>query len=221
MIAPEQSSSFVAAMEQVLDVYRRPYDKRYPVINMDESPKQLIAESKTPLPAKPGQERRYDYEYVREGVCNIFLACEALRGKRYVKVTEQKTKKDWAIFMKEIVDEHYPDARKITLIMDNLATHTPGALYEEFEPCEAKRIWDRFAIVYTPKHGSWLNVAEIELNVLMNQCLGRRIADMGTVKKEVMAWQQYRNNKTSTIDWRFKTEDARIKLKRLYPKLHS
>lgn len=207
-------------MEQVLDVYKRPYDKRYPVINMDESPKQLISEAKIPLPAKPGQERRYDYEYVREGVCNIFLACEALQGKRYVKVTQQKTKKDWAVFMKEIADEHYKDARKITIVMDNLSTHTPGALYEVFEPKEAKRIWDRFEFVYTPKHGSWLNIAEIELNVLMNQCLGRRIADINIVKKEVAAWQQCRNNKDSKVNWRFKTEDARIKLKRLYPNLH-
>lgn len=208
-------------MEQVLDVYRRPYDSRYPVINMDESPKQLISESKIPLPAKPGQERRYDYEYVREGVCNIFLACEALQGKRYVKVTDQKTKKDWAVFMKEIADERYKDARKITIVMDNLSTHTPGALYEVFEPKEAKRILDRFEFIYTPKHGSWLNIAEIELNVLMNQCLGRRIADVKTVKKEVTAWQKCRNNKVSKVNWRFKTEDARIKLKRLYPKLHA
>jgi DDE superfamily endonuclease len=220
VIAPEQNSSFVAAMEQVLDVYKRQYNKRYPVINMDESPKQLIAESKIPLPAKPGQERRYDYEYVREGVCNIFLASEALQGKRYVKVTEQNSKKDWAIFMKEIADKHYPEAKKITVIMDNLPTHTPGALYEVFEPSEAKRILDRFGIVYTPKHGSWLNIAEIELNVLMNQCLRRRIANINTIKKEVAAWQKHRNNKISKINWRFKTEDARIKLKRLYPKLH-
>lgn len=207
-------------MEQVLDVYKRPYDRRYPVINMDESPKQLISEAQIPLSAKPGQERRYDYEYVREGVCNIFLACEALQGKRYIKVTERKTKKDWALFMKEIADKYYSDARKITIVMDNLSTHTPGALYEVFQPKEAKRIWDRFEFVYTPKHGSWLNVAEIELNVLMNQCLGRRIADVQTVKREVAAWQEYRNNKESKINWRFKAEDARIKLKRLYPNLH-
>jgi transposase len=207
-------------MEQVLDVYKRPYNKLYPVINMDESPKQLIAESKIPLPTKPGQERRYDYEYVREGVCNIFLASEALQGKRYVKVTGQSSKKEWAIFMKEIADQHYPDAKKITIIMDNLPTHTAGALYEVFEPGEAKRILNRFAIVYTPKHGSWLNIAEIELNVLKNQCLGRRIPKITTVKTEVAAWQEHRNNKTTKINWRFKTEDARIKLKHLYPKLH-
>ncbi len=219
VIAPEQNSSFVAAMEQVLDVYRRPYHKKYPVINMDESPKQLIGETKLVVPARPGQQRRYDYEYVRNGTCNIFLACEALAGKRYIKVTEQRTKRDWAIFMKEVADEHYPDAKRITIIMDNLGSHTPGALYEVFTPSEAKRILDRFEIVYTPKHGSWLNIAEIELNVLMNQCLGRRIAAMRTIKQEVAAWQKYRNNKVAKVDWRFKTEDARIKLKRLYPKL--
>lgn len=206
-------------MEQVLDVYKRPYDNRFPVINMDESPKQLIAESKIPLLVRPGQDRRYDYEYVRKGVCNIFMVCEALQGRRFVKITERKTKKDWAVFMKEIADDHYPDAEKITIVMDNLSTHTPGALYEVFEPHEAKRIWDQFEIIYTPKHGSWLNIAEIELNVLMNQCLGRRISDIKIVKEEVEAWQKHRNNKVSKIDWRFKTKDARIKLKRLYPNL--
>jgi hypothetical protein len=208
-------------MERVLDVYTRPYDALYPVVNMDESPKQLIGETKIPLPAKPGQDRRHDYEYVRNGVCNIFLACEALRGKRYVKITERKTKKDWAVFIREIAEIYYPKAKKITLIMDNLATHTPAALYEVYPPEEAKRIWDRFEFIYTPKHGSWLNIAEIELNVLMNQCLGRRISDMGIVQKEVYSWQNERNNRDSKVNWRFQNEDARIKLKRLYPKLHA
>jgi len=187
---------------------------------MDESPKQLIGEVKTPVTAMPGQQRRYDYEYERKGVCNIFIACEALAGKRHVKVTERKTRKDWAVFIKEIADNHYPDAEKITLVMDNLNTHKPASLYEIFPPPEAKRIWDRFEFVYTPKHGSWLNIAEIELNVLTGQCLNRRIAKFETVEKEVRAWELYRNNKEATIDWRFKNNDARIKLKRLYPKLH-
>lgn len=207
-------------MEQVLDVYKRPYDARFPVVNMDESPKQLIGERKTPLPAMPGKERRCDYEYVRNGVCNIFLACEALTGMRYVKVTERKTKKDWAVYMKEISDDHFPDAERITIVMDNLSTHKPASFYEVFEPSEAKRIWDRFEFVYTPKHGSWLNIAEIELNVLMNQCLGRRIEKFETVYSEVLAWQNDRNNKESKINWRFKNKDARIKLKRLYPKIN-
>lgn len=186
---------------------------------MDESPKQLIGETKTPLPAKPGQERRYDYEYERKGMCNIFMACEALAGKRYVKITNRKTKKDWAVFIKEIAD-HYKGAKKITLVMDNLNTHKPASLYEVFPPEEAKKIWDRFEFVYTPKHGSWLNIAEIELNVLIGQCLNRRIAKFETVEKEVKAWQLHRNNKESTVDWQFTNGQARIKLKRLYPKLH-
>lgn len=207
-------------MEQVLDVYKRPYNKRNPVVNMDESPKQLIGELKIPVPARPGQERRIDYEYERKGVCNIFMACEALAGKRYVKITERKTKKDWAVFIKEIADNHYADAEKITLVMDNLNTHKPVSLYEAFPPEEAKRIWDRFEFVFTPKHGSWLNVAEIELNVLTGQCLNRRIAKFETVEKEVKAWELHRNNKVAKIDWRFENDVARIKLKKLYPKLH-
>lgn len=206
-------------MEQVLDVYKRPYDTNNPVVNMDESPKQLIGETKTPLPVKPGQERRYDYEYERKGMCNIFMACEALAGKRHVKITKRKTKKDWAVFIKEIAD-HYKDAEKITLVMDNLNTHKPASLYEVFSPEEAKKIWDRFEFVYTPKHGSWLNIAEIELNVLTGQCLNRRISKFETVRKEVKAWQLHRNNKEATVDWQFTNDQARIKLKRLYPKLH-
>lgn len=207
-------------MEQVLDVYKRPYNKKYPVVNMDESPKQLIGEKKIPIPAAPGREKRCDYEYVRNGVCNIFLACEALSGNRYVKITDRKTKRDWAVFMKEISDEHYPDAERITIVMDNLSTHTAGALYEVYEPAEAKRIWDRFEFIYTPKHGSWLNIAEIELNVLMNQCLGRRIENIKTIIEETAAWQSERNNKKAKVNWRFENKTARIKLKRLYPKLY-
>ena len=221
MIPPQQSGAFVAAMEQVLDVYKRPYDELYPVVNMDESPKQLIGETQIPLPAKPGKDRRHDYEYVRNGVCNVFLACEALRGKRYVKVTERKTKQDWAVFIKEIAEIHYPKAKRITMVMDNLATHTPAALYEVYPPEQAKQIWDRFEFIYTPKHGSWLNIAEIELNVLMNQCLGRRIANIEVVQREVRVWQNERNNKECKVNWRFQNENARVKLKSLYPKLYA
>ena len=173
MIPPEQNGSFVANMEMVLDVYRRPFDPLYPVICMDESPKQLIAETKVPIPASPGNMAKQDYEYKRCGVCNVFLSCEPLAGKRTVKITERKTKLDWACFIEEIADQ-YESAEKITLVMDNLNTHNPGALYESFSPDKAKALWDRFQFVYTPKHGSWLNMAEIELNVLTGQCLKRR-----------------------------------------------
>ena len=205
-------------MERVLDVYKRPYDPRYPIVCMDESPKQLIAETRIPIPASPGQPIKHDYEYKRCGMCNIFLACDPLVGKRMVKVTERKTKKDWAYFLEEISD-HYKTAEKITLVMDNLNTHEPGSFYEVFPPEKAKAIWDRFEFVYTPKHGSWLNIAEIELNVLTGQCLKRRIDNIEFVRKEVAAWQNFRNNKDAKVNWRFTTEDARIKLARLYPTL--
>jgi hypothetical protein len=204
-------------MEQVLDVYKRPFDELRPVVCMDESPKQLIKETRVPIPMKPGQETRVDFEYERCGVANIFLASEPLKGTRYVDVTERKTKVDWAGFIKKIADEWYKDAEKITLVMDNLATHKASALYEAFDPKEAKRIWDRFEFVYTPKHGSWLNMAEIELNVLMGQCLKRRIDNIKTMKKEACAWQNHRNNKKASINWQFTNNEARIKLKRLYP----
>jgi hypothetical protein len=203
-------------MEKVLDIYKLPYDEKHPVVNMDESPVQLIGETRKELPMKKGKEKIIDSEYVRNGVCDIFMAIEALAGKRIVKVTETRTKKDWAIFIKEIADE-YQNAEKITLIMDNLNTHYTGSLYEVFNPEEAKLLADRFNFVYTPKHGSWLNIAEIELNVLKNQCLKRRIPEFDIVKKEVEAWQESRNNKGSKINWRFTNKEARMKLKRLYP----
>lgn len=206
-------------MEKVLDVYRRPYDPKFPVICMDESPRQLIDEVKTTIPAAPGRPTRYDYEYRRHGVCNVFMANEPLAGKRMVKITERKTKQDWARFIAE-VEECYKNAEKITLVMDNLNTHRPGALYEALPPDQAKKLWDRFDFVYTPKHGSWLNMAEIELNVLIRQCLNRRIPDMATVAAEVEAWQNQRNTQNAVINWQFTAKDARIKLKRLYPTLH-
>lgn len=207
-------------MEMVLDVYKRPFDPHKPVVCMDESPKQLIAETRVPVPASPGQPARHDYEYERRGVCNIFLACEPLAGKRMVTVTERKTKQAWAFFVEEIASQ-YENAEKITLVMDNLNTHGPGALYETFSPEKAKELWDRFEFVYTPKHGSWLNMAEIELNVLSAQCLKRRIADIEIMKTEVRAWQGHRNNKNAKVNWQFSTKDARIKLLRLYPTLDS
>ncbi len=218
MIPPEQSSSFVANMEMVLDVYKRPLDQKYPVVCMDETPKQLIAQTKIPIPASFGQPAKHDYEYRRCGVCNIFLACEPLAGKRMVAVTERRTKRDWALFLEEIAGK-YEDANKITLVMDNLNTHTPGSLYEAFAPDKAKALWDRFEFVYTPKHGSWLNMAEIELNVLTGQCLNRRIDNIADIKNEVRAWQEFRNNKNAKVNWQFTTADARIKLSRLYPTL--
>lgn len=221
VIPPEQSSHFVAHMEQVLDVYKRPYSMSHPVICMDESPKQLIKESRIPLEMKSGREVRVDYEYERCGVCNIFMACEPLVGDRVVEITQRKTKKDWAHFIKELSDLHYPKADKITLVMDNLNTHQPSSLYEAFSPEEAKRLWDRFEFVYTPKHGSWLNIAEIELNVLHSQCLKRRIDKMEDLKREVKAWQDYRNNLKAKVNWQFKTADARVKLKKLYPSIEA
>jgi len=208
-------------MESVLDIYKTLYDKRYPVVCMDETSKQLIKQTRIPIARKPGQDAKEDYEYSRQGVANIFMANEPLKGKRFIRIKKSKTKKDWAYFVRYIADQLYPRAEKILLIMDNLNTHKPSALYETFPPEEAKRIWDRFEFIYTPKHGSWLNMAEIELNVLLGQCLNRRIDSMATIRKEVRAWEKDRNNKKAKINWQFRTDDARIKLKRLYPTILS
>ncbi len=199
-----------------MDVYKRPFNPRHPVVCMDESPKQLISETRTPIPPSPGHTAKHDYEYKRCGLSNIFLAFEPLAGKRMVKVTERKTSLDWACFMEEIAGQ-YEHAEKITLVMDNLNTHNPGSFYEKFPPDKAKELWNRFEFVYTPKHGSWLNMAEIELNVLTCQCLNRRIDNIETVRREVAAWQKFRNNKNAKVNWQFTTEDARVKLSRLYP----
>jgi hypothetical protein len=207
-------------MEMVLDIYKQPYNLEVPIVCMDESPKQLIKETKQPIKAQPGSLAKFDYEYERCGVCNIFIASEPLAGMRYIKVTEKKTKQDWAFFIDEIAKK-YVTAKKIILIMDNLNTHKPGSLYEAFEPEKAKKLWDRFQFVYTPKHGSWLNVAEIELNVLNGQCLNRRIDKLSTVIKECESWQNHRNNMNAKINWQFTSTDARIKLKRLYPTIQS
>ena len=207
-------------MEDILEVYTRAYDPKRPQVCMDETSKQLLADLLEPIPAQPGQPQRVDYEYKREGVADLFMFFETLAGKRYVKVTDQRTRKDWAIAMQELSDDIYPQADKIVIALDNLNTHTPAAFYETFEPDEARRLTNRFEFHYTPKHGSWLNMAEIELGVLIRQCLNRRIAEKITLESEVKAWQDDRNAKVVKVDWRFTTADARIKLKHLYPVIH-
>lgn len=204
-------------MEHVLDVYKEAYDEDYPVVCMDESPKQLI-EDVASTPIRPGQDARMDYEYIRHGMVNIFMANEPLKGRRLVEITEYK-KKDWANFLLRISDEMYPKAKNIRLVMDNYSTHVASAFYETFVPEEAKRLRDRFEFIFTPKHGSWLNMAEIELHVLNSQCLNRHISTVKEIRREVKAWQNHRNNKLSKIDWQFTNEKSRIKLKRLYPSI--
>jgi hypothetical protein len=204
-------------MEDALEVYKRPYDVRFPQICMDEGSKQLLAETRAPIPMEKGKPKREDNEYEREGTCSIFVACEPLAGKRYLKVTEQRTKKDWAEFMQEVIDVQYRDAEKIILVMDNLNTHVLSSFYEAFDAPTARRLVEKVEIHYTPKHGSWLNMAEIELSILARQCLSDRMPSMDFVEKQVHAWQTERNQAQVTINWRFTTEDARIKLKRLYP----
>jgi transposase len=206
-------------MEDVLDVYTRPYDPLQPQICMDETSKQLLRDTKEPLPMEPARVELTDYEYERGGVANVFMFMEPLAGRRWVDITEHRTKIDWAHQIKELVDERYPEAERIVLVMDNLNTHTPASLYEAFDPEEAKRIARKLEIHYTPKHGSWLNMAEIELSVLSRQCLERRVPDFDTLHSEALAWQQRRDDKGVRTDWRFSAEDARIKLKRLYPSL--
>lgn len=207
-------------MEDVLEVYTQPYDPNRPQVCMDETNKQLLSEVREPIPAQPGQAQRVDYEYQREGVADLFMFFEPLVGKRFVQVTDQRTRKDWAQAMKTLADEVYPQAEKIVIVMDNLNTHSPVSFYQTFEPEEALRLTNRFEFHYTPKHGSWLNMAEIELGVLVRQCLNRRIPDKDSLDQQVTAWQNDRNAKLVKVDWRFTTADARIKLKRLYPEIH-
>lgn len=204
-------------MEDVLDVYTRPYDPRAPLVCFDERPVQLLADVREPLPPRPGTPRREDYEYERRGIANLFLWYEPLQARRHVVPTERRTMVDWAQCIKDLVDVHYPDAERVVLVMDNLNTHSPASLYVAFPPAEAKRIADKLEIHPTPKHGSWLNMAEVEIAVLSGQCLDRRIPDLGTLRREVAAWEEARNQTATTIDWRFTTEDARIRLKHLYP----
>jgi len=206
-------------MEDILEVYARPYDPYFPVVCMDESSVQLIGEVQVPIPAAPGHPELMDDEYVRNGVASIFIEVEPLGGKRKVKITERRTRIDWAHFIKEMLEERYADAGKVVLVMDNLNTHNIASLYTAFPPEEARFLAERLEIHYTPKHGSWLNIAEIELSVLKRQCLAGRIACIDKMRDEVCAWNADRNNRQSNIDWQFRTDDARIKLKRLYPKL--
>ncbi len=219
MIPPHANAAFVAAMEDVLEVYHRPHDPERPVVCVDETSKQLIAETRLPIQAKPGQQRRIDYEYRRNGTANLFMMFAPLDGWRHVKVTDRHAAIDYAHLLKDLSDTHFPKASKIVLVQDNLSTHKPASLYQAFPAEEARRLVTRFEWHYTPKHGSWLDLAESELSVLSRQCLDRRIPDKDSLITEVTAWQNDRNVKHAKADWHFTTADARIKLKKLYPTL--
>ena len=219
-IPPKQSAEFVFHMEDVLEVYHRPYDPKRPVVCIDETFKQLIGETRTPLPLRPGMVERYDHEHVRHGVASLFLACEPLAGWRHVAVTEHRGRVDWAGFIRSLLDGRYRDAERVVLVMDQLNTHALASLYEAFPPAEAKRLAERIELHHTPKHGSWLNIAEIELSALGRQCLARRIAHQDTLRRKVEQWEQQRNATIIKVDWQFTTEQARVKLRSLYPSLH-
>jgi len=219
-IAPQANAAFVCHMEDILEVYTQSADPKRPLVCMDEVPKQLLSDIREPITAQSGQPERFDYEYKRQGVANLFMFFEPFSGQRHVKVTDTRTRLDWAEAMRELSDEIHPEAEKIIVVLDNLNTHTPAAFYLAFEPDEARRLVKRFEFHFTPKHGSWLNMAEIELSVLSRQCINRRIPDEQTLSREVQAWEKDRNSKVVKVDWRFSTADARIKLKRLYPKIH-
>jgi hypothetical protein len=219
-IPPKANAAFVYHMEDVLAVYQRPADPRRPLICMDELSIQQLGETCDPLPVRPGDLAKEDYEYVRQGTCNLFIAFEPLRGQRHITVTARRTKQDWAHWVKDLVDVYHPDAEVIVLVCDNLNTHTPAALYATFDPAEARRLTEKLEMHYTPKHGSWLNMAEIELSVLARQCLKQRLADQAAVERETTAWATRRNAKAATVEWRFTSADARIKLKKLYPSTH-
>jgi hypothetical protein len=216
-IPPNSNAEFVWKMEDVLDVYTRSYDNDHVLVCMDETSKQQIMEVRRPMSNKPGRAYRYDAEYKRSGVSNLFMFFSPLKNWRHVEVTDRRTKVDWAKAVRQLVEEHFPQAKRITLVMDNLNTHNPSSLYEAFAPEIAKGILDKLDIHYTPKHGSWLNMAEIELSVLGRQCLSRRIPNQQALRREVSAWERNRNADEATINWRFTTEDARIKLRKLYP----
>ena len=216
-IPPQANADFVCAMEDVLEVYQRPHDPRKPQVCIDEATKQLLKEVRQSLPPHPGEPEKYDSEYERNGTSNLFMIFAPLEGWRHVQVTEQRTKVDWAQCLKEVVDVHFPQAEKITLVTDNLNTHKPASLYAAFPPEEARRILEKIEWHYTPKHGSWLHMAEIELSVLQRQCLDQRIPDQDTLKQKIAAWETERNQHAVWVHWRFTTQDARIKLKKLYP----
>ena len=217
MIAPDASAAFVANMEDVLEVYQRPRDPRRPVVCLDETSKQMIAETRVPVPAAPGRKARHDYEYERNGVANLFMLFAPLEGWRHVKVTDRHAAVDYALVLKDLSDTHFPEASKIVLVQDNLSTHATASLYAAFPAAEARRLAERFEWHYTPKHGSWLDMAESELGVLAHQCLDRRIPDKPSLIAEIAAWQDNRNKHHAKADWQFSTADARVKLKRLYP----
>jgi DDE superfamily endonuclease len=219
VLPPEADAEFVCAMEDVIEVYQRPYDTKRPVVCLDEQSKQLIQETRTPIPAAPGQPERVDYESERNGTANLFMMFEPLAGRRRVKVTDRRTKVDFAQVIRELVDEQYPRAERIVVVMDNLNTHKLSSLYEAFAPAEARRLIERLEVHHTPKHGSWLNMAETELSVLSTQCLDRRIGEKDELRVEVAAWEQRRNTAKCRVDWQFTTADARVKLKRLYPSI--
>ncbi len=219
VIPPEQNAEFVYAMESVLEVYHRPPNPFLPTLCIDEMTKQLVSETVEPIPASPGQPERQDYTYERNGTANLFMILDPVEGWRHVEVTERRTAVDYARLLKDIVDVHFPEAYRITIVQDNLNTHHPASLYKAFPPEEARRIIERLEFCYTPKHGSWLNMAEIELSVLSRPCLDRRIPDIDTLRKQVEVWEERRNFAITWINWRFTTEDARIKLKRLYPSI--
>ena len=219
MIPPKANSAFVAAMEDVLDVYTRPHDPARPLVCLDETSKQLVAETRTPQPMRPGQPARHDYEYKRYGTANLFMLFAPLEGWRHVEVTGRRTAIDYAKILRELSDVHFPCAEKIVLVQDNLNTHAPSSLYEAFEPAEARRIIERFEWHYSPKHGSWLNLAECELAMLSGQCLARRIPDAAKLEIEVAAWCARRNTHNAKANWHFTSADARVKLKSLYPSL--
>jgi len=219
VIPPKANAAFVAAMEDVLEVYTRPHDPARPLVCLDETSKQLVAETRAPLPMLPGQLARHDYEYERKGTANLFMLFAPLEGWRHVEVTDRRTAIDYAKILKDLSDTHFQRADKIVLVQDNLNTHSPASLYEAFAPDEARRLFERFEWHYTPKHGSWLDLAESELAVLSGQCLDRRIPDRATLEREVAAWLKRRNTNNAKADWRFTTADARIKLKSLYPVL--
>ncbi len=221
MIPPGQSAAFVAAMEDILDLYERPFDERYPIVGMDEQPVQLIGETRLAIPMGPGRKQRYDYEYKRNGTAVNFMFTEPLRSWRKVSVCRRKTMIDWAEEIRELLDVDYPHAKKVILVCDNLNTHKIASLYEAFAPEEAKRLRERLEIHYTPKHGSWLNVAEIELSLLTRMALHRRIGQIGELRRQSQAWAERRNREEQKVDWQFRTDDARIKLKYLYPRFES
>jgi len=216
-IPPKQNAAFVSCMEDVLDIYKKPYDKDFPVICMDEKPYQLLSQVRDSILIKPGKPKREDNEYKRNGTCSIFMFTEPLAGWRHVHARRQRTKIDWALEVKELLTVHYPNVPKICLVMDNLNVHTISSLYEAFPPHEARELARRLEIHYTPKHGSWLNIAEIELSFLSRQCLDRRIDLLDVLNENLMAWENNRNSTQKSVDWQFTAEDARIKLKKLYP----